>query len=632
MVEEMLKRIKTKDDGEKFMALLADNNVVEYINELPDFDRFFLCEKIKEKAKIVKKIGLWNVYFKNKIKKSTNAEDVRTYTCPLNGETYYTGAWYVCGEGITKQVGESQVCAAYQPIIITKRFVNIEDDIEKFELTYCDNGTWRTKNISRVTLSSTNSVTKLVDYGISIAPSNASHFCNYINEFYVLNVANIPTIQSISRLGWVNDDFKEFLPYTDSDVVCDVEGEFKKIGENFKSQGSYEVWKSETEKARKNINVRLYTDASFASPLIKMLGINGFIVHLYGDRGKGKTVSLILGMSIWGNPRLGKLTNSINNTMYALECRAEFLQNLPFSGDELQNMDTREINNDALIYMVANGSGRGRGDKDRSLKRQKSWNLIMMTTGEIPITSDTSRSGCKVRCVEIQNNHEMYEDIDLVDFTEKIKANYGFAGREFIQHIINIGKEELLERFENIKKEVMALSGDQKLDSKQLNATSVLKLADDLVGESIFSEQEPIPNEMILGLVKGEDEIDVAARAYDYIVSEIIRDRSSFDDAETEESESETRRKIRMKTNGKIDFEKQYAIVNFNYLEECLRKKYYTFDMVKEKWAEYGLIKIYKGKKYYASRKDYGTSVKFIRFTEDVGDDDEVDLTEEPPF
>ena len=499
-----------------------------------------------------------------------------------------------------------------------------------FELTFDDNGEWKKKNIPRTMLSSGSNVSKLVNYGICIAPSNANNFCNYINDFYNLNSVIIPTVKSISRLGWIDNRFKSFLPYVKGNIICDVEGEYKKIMENFTSRGSYDVWKNNFLNARENHNVRLYTDASFASPLLKIIGINGFIVHLYGDRGKGKTISLMLAMSVWGNPEMGYLTNGIDNTLFGLEKRAEFLQNLPFSGDEMQNIDKKQFNNDTLIYMISNGSGKGRGTKDGQLDRQSSWNLVMLTTGEIPITSDSSRSGCKVRCIEIQNSHEMYQDIDLMQFANIIKNNYGFAGEEYIKYLIELGKDEIRKRFEETKEELLKES-QVKLDSKQLNAVSALKLADELVRERLFSEEKKLGNSEFLGLVKDEDEINIAIRAKESVISEIIRERYYFDDEKDSEEVKAEKRLRRNKTNGKINFEKQEVYINLNCLKEYLEKFGFNFNMVKEKWAEDGIIEVYSSKqKYYTRYGEYGTVVKFKKLY-DI-DLENVEPLSEPPF
>lgn len=631
MVDEYLNQIKTKADADKFVNLLRNKDFINAVNNLPDLEKVFKCRDIKKVARMVGEVKLWNEVEKREIKDGNSRKlESYTYYFEENDTTYDTGNWIISEYGVIKKINDLELYAAYQTIIVTKRLINIEDDTEMFELTFDDNGEWKKKNIPRTMLSSGSNVSKLVNYGICIAPSNANNFCNYINDFYNLNSVIIPTVKSISRLGWIDNRFKSFLPYVKGNIICDVEGEYKKIMENFTSRGSYDVWKNNFLNARENHNVRLYTDASFASPLLKIIGINGFIVHLYGDRGKGKTISLMLAMSVWGNPEMGYLTNGIDNTLFGLEKRAEFLQNLPFSGDEMQNIDKKQFNNDTLIYMISNGSGKGRGTKDGQLDRQSSWNLVMLTTGEIPITSDSSRSGCKVRCIEIQNSHEMYQDIDLMQFANIIKNNYGFAGEEYIKYLIELGKDEIRKRFEETKEELLKES-QVKLDSKQLNAVSALKLADELVRERLFSEEKKLGNSEFLGLVKDEDEINIAIRAKESVISEIIRERYYFDDEKDSEEVKAEKRLRRNKTNGKINFEKQEVYINLNCLKEYLEKFGFNFNMVKEKWAEDGIIEVYSSKqKYYTRYGEYGTVVKFKKLYD--SDLENIEPLSEPPF
>lgn len=54
-------------------------------------------------------------------------------------------------------------------------------------------------------------------------------------------------------------------------------------------------------------------------------------MHLWGKSGTGKTVALIIAMSIWGNPAIGHLVKNLNSTNVGLERLSAFLNNLPFA-------------------------------------------------------------------------------------------------------------------------------------------------------------------------------------------------------------------------------------------------------------------------------------------------------------
>ena len=77
--------------------------------------------------------------------------------------------------------------------------------------------------------------------------------------------------------------------------------------------------------------------ASFASPILSLVGSLPFFVHLWGvDSGTGKTVGLMAAASVWGNPALGSYIQTFNATQVGHERTAAFLNHLPMCIDELQ--------------------------------------------------------------------------------------------------------------------------------------------------------------------------------------------------------------------------------------------------------------------------------------------------------
>ena len=549
-----------------------------------------------------------------------------------------SGNWVATTEeGIYKVSGNSTIEVGYQPILITKRVINIENDTEKFEVAYYDQDQWKTKYIPRTVLSSITSVTKLVDYGIDIASSNARAFIAYIQDLYMYNKDKIPVVYSVSHLGWANNEFNEFIPYTAGKIVCDCEGEMKNIMQFYKVGGSYKKWLDLIIKCREKDIVKAVMAASFASPLIKIVGGNGFITHIHGDRGKGKTILLMLSMGIWGNPELGKLTNSINNTLFALECRAYFLQNLPFSGDELQNVNKAEINNDTLIYMIANGSGKGRGDKDQSVQKQKNWALNMLTTGEDKITKSNSHSGSKVRCIEIENDEDIFDLDNITEIANTIKENYGFAGKMFIKHIVSLGKDVIRERYKNIRDYFM--KSQPGLDGKQINAISLLKLANQLAVECVFKGEEAIKDSYLLSLVKTEEEISVAERAKEYLLNKIGMNIANFDvRGRKSEFVYNSENDNGIETAGK-GYRREYwgyfsgrlCFINKNVVDDILRSGEFSFDEVKRKWGTMKFINDYKGRYSHYNQKEGITFVQII--IPEIGQDDYDDnVLEQPPF
>ena len=65
--------------------------------------------------------------------------------------------------------------------------------------------------------------------------------------------------------------------------------------------------------------------ASLSSVLLEPLGALPYVFHLWGRSGFGKTLSLMLAQSIWGNPDNGALVRTLNMTNNAMARTAAFL-------------------------------------------------------------------------------------------------------------------------------------------------------------------------------------------------------------------------------------------------------------------------------------------------------------------
>ena len=137
--------------------------------------------------------------------------------------------------------------------------------------------------------------------------------------------------------------------------------DYEVIFRNVREAGSFDAWKDLCGKLRANIPMRMMMAASFASVLLEPLKVLPFVLHVWGTTGTGKTVALMVAMSIWGNPKMGGLVKTMNMTRNAIMRNAAFLCSIPFAGDELQTIkDKWQGNFDQLIYQITEGVDRGR--------------------------------------------------------------------------------------------------------------------------------------------------------------------------------------------------------------------------------------------------------------------------------
>lgn len=88
-----------------------------------------------------------------------------------------------------------------------------------------------------------------------------------------------------------------------------------------------------------SIAFRCVLAASFASPLVSLLGVQTFIVYLWGRSRSGKTPTLKAAGSVWGDPTEGadSYFRTFADTPKSIVRAAALLHDIPVIIDELQS-------------------------------------------------------------------------------------------------------------------------------------------------------------------------------------------------------------------------------------------------------------------------------------------------------
>ena len=380
---------------------------------------------------------------------------------------------------------------------------------------------------------------------------------------------------------------------------------FESIFKDIQEKGDYEIWVNTLRELRKNEVVHFIIASSFASILIEKLHINPFIVHLWGKSGTGKTVALIIAMSIWGNPNIGHLVKNLNSTNVGLERLSAFLNNIPFAGDELQAIKNKYTDFNELIYKLTQGEGKSRGTVDGGIAEQLKWNCTFLTTGEEPITSEFSKEGVKNRVIEIEENEQLVSNGK--EIVNTLINNYGFGGKIFLEKIYT--DEILQQKHTEIFKK---LDEKYKSTGKQTNAIATIILADEIISKYIFEDEALRINEVDRFFTKNIDETE---RIYNLIVDCFSQNISKF------------------KNEGAIERWGTYdeinnRVTNFYFIPSVLRKfladNNVSFDGLKSKLLDKGYIEVEKGR-YTVQKWIDNKNVKCIKFylkDEEIQNDD----------
>lgn len=515
-------------------------------------DKFMLSqmrEKMKAQASSVGVkgfIGLWNAYLETVQQKKgiflENATQFEGQEIELFSGQYICDEYGVCTSD--KYGYEVSVCK--HPILPVQRLVNIDSGEERLKIAFKKGKFWRSTIVEKSVIASSNSILQLASQGILVNSENAKSLSTYLFEMEQLNYDTIPEQKSVSRLGWVGEH--GFSPYVDG-LEFDGENNFKHIFKAVKSKGDRDVWVDVMRKIRAEKSpARLFLAASFASVILEPCGLLSFFLHAWGGSEVGKTVGLMIATSVWASPKMGDYITTFNSTLVGQEMMASFLNSLPMCIDELQIQSSAGMKDfDKIIYQLTEGVGRTRGAKTGGLQKTLSWKNCFITNGEHPISNQSSGGGAVNRIIEFECTEKVCSD--LVGTCAIIGENYGFAGREFVEFLQMETSVDILNTLQkSFYRELLKYDSTEK----QAASASALLVADSIVTDLIFQDDNALTVEDLASIMTKKSEVDVNQRAYDFILELIARNPNRFFTNQYGEYQGEVW--------GKIDADKVYII------------------------------------------------------------------------
>ena len=294
-------------------------------------------KEIAKRLKFTEFNDYWKSFLESKSPKVTILGDYDTVL--TNQPVQLKSGKYMCSDyGVTymNDMGQEIIVISH-PIMPVRRVTNIETFEEKLEIAYRrGKDQWKTLTVSREQLASAQKIIALARQGIHVNSENAKEVVKFLGIIESINYDDLPRQNSVSHMGWLNDG--KFMPYI-KDVSYDGDSiELQNMYEEFKPTGDESKWMAIAKEVREGDSVpaRIALAASFAAPLVQILGCLPFFVHFWGETGCGKTVGLMLAASVWGNPEIGRYIKTFSGTKVSMELYAAFCCNIPILFDELQ--------------------------------------------------------------------------------------------------------------------------------------------------------------------------------------------------------------------------------------------------------------------------------------------------------
>lgn len=506
----------------------------------------------------------------------------------------YSGVWIADKNGVYTYSEKGKTLACYHPITIVNFFENAQTGEEKVRIAFKRNGRWKEITPNKDVISSNSKIVSLANAGLSVTSETSRALVRYLSDLEGLNASGIPVKVSTTKLGWMKyQDELKFIPY-DDDITFDGEEKFKNVFESVSSSGEYADWVDYVKNIREDgrLEPRIMLAASFASVLVSICNALPFIVNLHGLSEGGKTVSLMLAASVWGNPdKDSGYMGDFLTTPVAIEARADLLNHLPMILDDTSKVSKRMQDDfSELVYTLCNGTGKDRSNQSLGLRRTNNWTNCALTSGEHPIISDTAQGGAINRVIEVTTEmSKIFPDGHAA--AEFFKGHYGHAGRRFVDAIKDAGIDKVKEMQRYYEKMLME---DKDRLQKQCISMSLILTADTLASGYIFEDSNALTTEDVAKFIKKESDISEDEKCLEYLYGKIVENQGRF---VTDESSS-----AYPEVWGRISERENRVYIIQSTFERIIRDAGYSPKSF-SRWADAkGLIKHEKNRNYRSVR------------------------------
>lgn len=328
----------------------------------------------------------------------------------------------------------------------------------------------------------------LAKKGVLVSRKQFELIAEYMIRSAAVSMHENKAEQMRTQFGWADNDSKFII----GDQEVTAEGVYhsppspvtSSIAAHMGPVGSYEKWKEVFDL----YNLPGHEPHAFAAltafgaPLLRFLGQKGAIINVIHPRsGTGKTTILHMCNSVWGAP--DRLCAVKEDTLNAKIMRLGIMNNLPFTIDEMTNMDAATFSE--LVYNMSQGRGKDRvkASSNELRANMTSWQTISLSSSNASFyeklgTKKNSPDGEMMRLMEFK-----IEQADVLDteyakqmFDHQLLNNYGHAGPRYAEFLVN--------NFEYVRDKT--LSVQNKID-RELRLTQRERFWSSLIASNLSS-------------------------------------------------------------------------------------------------------------------------------------------------
>lgn len=351
------------------------------------------------------------------------------------------------GEFVTLRI---PVCPA--PLLITRRLSNLDTYQEQLCLAFSRDGVWKQDIYDRRVLLNHRNLTDIANSGLPVNSINAKEIVKYLADFEAANLGDLPVDAVVSSLGWKEHQGRRCFvlgetivgaPATEEDTEPWIQfspespGDTQLVGA-LGHRGTLDRWLSIARTLQNYPRAMLGLYASFVPPLLPIVQAPNFILDYCGLTSQGKTTVEEIAASVWGLPtkERGGLVQAWDSTKVFAERYAALFNHLPIFLDDSQTADSRLVSR--MLYMVANGIGKGRGAV-KGLRKTSSWSTVCFSTGEHRLVDTTEDEGARARTITLWGSPfgAGNQGNRVREIKTAVQNNYGHAGPAFVKYLLD---------------------------------------------------------------------------------------------------------------------------------------------------------------------------------------------------
>ena len=342
---------------------------------------------------------------------------------------------------------------ARTPLVITKVFTVTKSHDTQYEVAMKIGDSWRIVNADGRTLQDPRRVLDLTDKGALI--EEPAFLAKYFSRLIACNRDVIKQIKVYTQPGWHDDQF--IYPSGGTDYICSRNN--VNYEELFATNGDPELWKKKMHEITcgNQGNLKRITLGAFhLSPMLKILHLPNFWLHIQGPKNYAKTPLIKFGVSPYGNPAETYLLRTFDSSPKNRVTMAVAMNDLPQALDELETLSPKEIAEvQKSVYDYVSGMDGQKNQKSGDVRAVTRFRGVRVSTGERPILEQNAKGGAFKRCITLHISEPLFSDEEARKLHIFCEKHHGHFGRIWTTYISE-HEEEILTDFESVVADIQS--------------------------------------------------------------------------------------------------------------------------------------------------------------------------------